>query len=184
MELETIKNFTIWFTGFSGSGKTTLAVELGDYFRKNTCPYVILDGDMVRKGLNSDLSFSQNDRTENIRRASHVSKLIMNSKVNSICCFISPLLKQRQMARRIIGEDHFIEIYLNTSIETCRLRDPKGLYNQVSLGLIKGFTGIDSVYEPPKSPHLVFDTAESSVELIKYAILTYLKEEGFMKFMN
>jgi adenylylsulfate kinase len=139
----------VWLTGLSGSGKTTLAENLElALFQKGFIAQV-LDGDNIRSGLNRNLGFSENDRQENIRRIAEVSKLFLNCGIICINSFISPTHNMRQMARDIIGNESFIEIYLNASIEVCEKRDAKGLYKNAREGKIKDFTGIDSLYEIP-----------------------------------
>jgi len=158
----------IWFTGLSGSGKTTLAANLEKelFFRRYFCQ--VLDGDNIRSGINNNLGFSREDRLENIRRISEVSKLLINTGMITICSFISPTDEIRQMARNIIGENDFIEIFLNTPLEVCEQRDTKGLYKRARAGEIKDFTGISSPFETPEHPDLVIDT---SVTPIKDAVV-------------
>ena len=142
-------SIVIWMTGLSGAGKTTLANALNNellnkgYFTKT------FDGDIVRMGLNKDLGFSIEDRQENVRRIAEVSKLFIDSGLIVICSFISPTIEAREIAKNIIGSDRFIEIYVNSSLEVCEQRDPKGLYRLARQGVLKNFTGIDSIYEPP-----------------------------------
>jgi len=154
----------IWFTGFSGSGKTTLASNLEKelFFRRFFCQ--VLDGDNIRSGINSNLGFSKEDRLENIRRISEVSKLLINTGMITICSFISPTEEIRQMAKNIIGEKDFIEVFLNTPLEVCEQRDTKGLYKRARAGEIKDFTGISSPFEAPKNPDIVIDTSVTSIK--------------------
>ena len=165
----------IWFTGLSGSGKTTLASNLEKelFFRRFFCQ--VLDGDNIRSGINNNLGFSEPDRLENIRRIAEVSKLIINTGLITICSFISPTDEIRDLARKIIGEDDFIEIFLNPPLDVCELRDTKGLYKKARAGLIKDFTGISSPFEPPQDPDLEIDTSKinikDSVNLIFDAII-------------
>ena len=160
----------IWFTGLSGSGKTTLASNLEKelFFRRFFCQ--VLDGDNIRSGINSNLGFNQEDRLENIRRIAEVSKLLINTGMITICSFISPTEEIRHMAKSIIGENDFIEIFLNTPLEVCEQRDTKGLYKKARAGEIKDFTGISSPFEAPEHPDLEIDTSvtpiKDSVELI------------------
>ncbi|MEO8884663.1 MAG: adenylyl-sulfate kinase [Mucilaginibacter sp.] len=150
--------FTLWFTGLSSSGKSTIAAELeAQLFAKGYRTY-ILDGDNTRLGVNSDLSFSKNDRTENIRRVAQISKLFNDAGIIVIASFISPFKNDRNGARNIIGEDSFIEVFIDSSLEVCKKRDPKGLYKQALAGKIKDFTGIDSPYEAPASPDIHLHT--------------------------
>jgi adenylylsulfate kinase len=165
----------IWFTGLSGSGKTTLASNLEKelFFRRFFCQ--VLDGDNIRTGINSNLGFSQEDRLENIRRIAEVSKLLINTGMIIICSFISPTHEIRNMARSIIGERDFIEIFLNPPLEVCEKRDTKGLYRKARAGIIKDFTGISAPFEPPANPDLEIDTSvlsiKESVDLIFRTII-------------
>lgn len=142
----------IWFTGLSGSGKTTLASHLEKKLFELNYFCQILDGDNVRSGINKNLRFTEEDRMENIRRIAEVSKLFMNCGIILICAFISPTNEIRQMAREIIGEDDFLEIFVNTPLEVCEQRDPKGLYKKARAGEIKNFTGISAPFEIPDKP--------------------------------
>jgi adenylylsulfate kinase len=153
----------IWFTGLSGSGKTTLARELEKQLFQKGFLTQVLDGDNIRSGINNNLGFSDDDRTENIRRIAEVSKLLINSGVITINSFISPTDKIRNMALEIIGKNEFIEIFLSTPLEVCELRDVKGLYRKARLGLIKDFTGIDSPFESPSEPDIDIDTSNISI---------------------
>jgi adenylylsulfate kinase len=144
----------IWFTGLSGSGKTTLASMLEKRLFELNYFCQILDGDNVRSGINKNLRFTEEDRMENIRRIAEVSKLFMNCGIILICAFISPTNKMRHMAREIIGEDDFLEVFVNTPIEVCEQRDPKGLYKKARAGEIKNFTGISAPFEIPDKPFI------------------------------
>ena len=154
----------IWFTGLSGSGKTTLASNLEKelFFRRFFCQ--VLDGDNIRVGINNNLGFSEIDRLENIRRISEVSKLLINTGMITICSFISPTDEIRELARKIIGPEDFIEIFLNPPLEVCEDRDPKGLYKKARAGIIKDFTGISSPFEAPKHPDIEIDTSSTSIK--------------------
>jgi len=154
----------IWFTGLSGSGKTTLASNLEKelFFRRFFCQ--VLDGDNIRTGINNNLGFSEDDRMENIRRISEVSKLLVNTGMITICSFISPTDEIRNLARNIIGKDDFIEIFLNPPLEVCEERDVKGLYKKARAGEIKDFTGISSPFEAPINPDLEIDTSTTSIK--------------------
>lgn len=149
---------TIWLTGLSGSGKSTIAFELEKRLFMNGHVVYALDGDNIRHGLNRDLGFSPQDRTENIRRIAEVANLFNNAGIFVITAFISPYRADREMAREIIGPDRFIETHLATNMEVCERRDPKGLYKKARAGEIKGFTGISAPYEAPENPTLVIDT--------------------------
>lgn len=154
----------IWFTGLSGSGKTTLASMLERRLFELNYFCQILDGDNVRSGINRNLKFTEEDRMENIRRISEVSKLFMNCGIILICAFISPTKEMRNMAKEIIGEDDFLEIFVDTPIEVCEQRDPKGLYKRARAGEIKNFTGISSPFEIPEKPFLVVDNTNPNLE--------------------
>ena len=157
----------IWFTGLSGSGKSTIANELDLELNSRGLKTYVLDGDNVRMHLNKDLSFSPEDRKENIRRISEVAKLFAASGTIVMTAFISPYLVDRKSARNVIGSD-FIEVFVNTPIEECIKRDPKGLYKKAIAGEIKGFTGIDSPYEKPLNPEISLDnlSVKDSVNIL------------------
>lgn len=144
----------IWFTGLSGSGKTTLASELEKKLFELNYFCQILDGDNVRSGINKNLRFTEEDRMENIRRIAEIGKLFMNCGIILICSFISPTDEMRNMAREIIGEEDFLEIFVNTPLEVCEQRDPKGLYKKARAGEISNFTGISAPFEHPKDPFI------------------------------
>ena len=154
----------IWFTGLSGSGKSTLANALEVALYQQGIHTFLLDGDIVRLGLNEDLGFSDADRTENIRRIAHTAKLMMDAGLIVICAFISPFRKERDLARNLAGDGRFVEIYLNTSLEDCTKRDTKGLYKQANAGTLKNLSGVGSHYEPPVHPEIILNTAELSIE--------------------
>lgn len=154
----------IWFTGLSGSGKTTLASMLERRLFELNYFCQILDGDNVRSGINRNLKFTEEDRMENIRRIAEVSKLFMNCGIILICAFISPTKEMRKMAKEIIGEDDFLEVFVDTPIEVCEQRDPKGLYKKARAGEIKNFTGISSPFEVPDKPFLVVDNTNPKLE--------------------
>ena len=158
------KSIVIWITGLSGSGKTTIAKGLELELHKRGYLIKLLDGDNVRTGINNNLSFSEEDRKENIRRIAEVSKLFMIGGVILINCFISPTEEIRNQAKEIIGKKDFFEIYVNTPIEICEQRDIKGLYAKARAGIIKNFTGIDSPYEEPKNPDVEIKTIETGIE--------------------
>ena len=158
------RSFVIWFTGLSGSGKSTLANETEKILNKKGYLTYILDGDNIRGGLNSNLTFSEEDRKENIRRIGEVAKLMVDAGIIVITAFISPFREDRDKVRNLLGEDEFIEVYLNTPVEKCEERDVKGLYKKARDGEIKDFTGINSPYEIPENPEIIIDTAENSAE--------------------
>ena len=158
---------TVWFTGLSGSGKSTIAVALEKALHSDSILSYRLDGDNVRMGINKNLGFSEQDRKENIRRISEVAKLFADSGKVVMTAFISPYITDRNEARILIGND-FVEIYVNTSLDQCIERDPKGLYKKALNGDIKGFTGIDAPYEEPQNPEIEIKkmTIDQSVNFI------------------
>jgi adenylylsulfate kinase len=160
------KAICIWFTGLSGAGKSTLAVALQQKLVTEGFITQYLDGDLLRNSLNNNLGFSEADRTENIRRVAEVTKLFLEAGIICINAFISPTKEIRDLAKKIIGEENFFEIYVNTSLETCESRDPKGLYAKVRKGEIKNFTGIDAIFEEPLGPKMIIDTKNLSVEIL------------------
>lgn len=154
----------IWFTGLSGSGKTTLATLLERELTEQNIKCVLLDGDVIRKGLNKDLGFSDADRKENIRRIAEVSKLMMDAGLTVITAFISPFQDDRSSVREIVGASNMIEVFVDCPLEVCERRDVKGLYKKARAGEIPNFTGISSPYERPANPDLVILTNELSIE--------------------
>ena len=173
------KGKVVWLTGLSGSGKTTIALQLEKELYKLGFLVQILDGDNIRAGINNNLSFSESDRTENIRRIAEVSKLFLNCGIITINCFVSPTIKMRQIAEKIIGKENYYEIFINADLETCEKRDVKGLYKKARNGEIKNFTGIDSQYENPNNPSLEVNTSQlsidQSIEIILKNVLPQLK---------
>ncbi|MDH6300761.1 adenylyl-sulfate kinase [Polynucleobacter sphagniphilus] len=158
----------IWLTGLSGSGKSTLANLLEQELHNSGKRTYILDGDNVRQYLNADLGFSDEDRTENIRRIAHVARLMVDAGIIVIVAFISPFAKDRQLARSLFAKDDFLEIYIEAPLEVCEQRDTKGLYAKARANELKNFTGIDSPYEAPSSPELTLNTTQlSPSELVK-----------------
>jgi adenylylsulfate kinase len=168
------KSFLIWFTGLSGSGKSTLANIVEIALHKKGITTYILDGDNIRKGINKDLSFSPDDRSENIRRIAEISNLMLDAGVLTLAAFVSPYIKDREVVKKIVGPENFIEIYINTSLEECEKRDVKGLYKKARKGEIKNMTGISSPYEPPANPNLEVITDGQSIENSSKNILNYL----------
>ena len=168
----------IWMTGLSGSGKTTIAIGLEKELQKRGFLTQILDGDNMRTGINKNLGFSEEDRTENIRRIAEVSKLFLNCGVITINCFVSPTIDIRDVAKEIVGKEDFLEVYVNASYKVCEERDVKGLYKKARNGEIKNFTGLDSPFEAPENPFLEIKTSEmtpvESVEKVIEAILPRL----------
>jgi adenylylsulfate kinase len=155
---------TLWLTGLSASGKSTLAFALEKALTDAGRACYVLDGDNVRHGLNSNLGFSAEDRTENIRRIAEVAKLMNEAGLIVITAFISPMLADRSMAKAIIGEHQFSEIYVSTPLAACEARDPKGLYVKARAGELANFTGISAAYQPPIAPDLSIDTSIASIE--------------------
>jgi len=156
---------TIWLTGLSASGKSTLAFALEKSLIARGYGCFVLDGDNVRQGLNKNLGFSIDDRSENIRRVAEVSRLMNEAGLIVITAFISPFIADREMARQIVGGDCFREVYVSTSLAICESRDPKGLYGKARSGTLSEFTGVSSPYEPPESPDWVIDTGVVSVDM-------------------
>jgi len=153
----------IWLTGLSGAGKTTIARQFEIELNKMGYLTQILDGDNVRTGINNNLGFSEDDRFENIRRIAEVSKLFLDCGIICINSFISPTKKIRQMARDIIGNENFIEVYVNASLAVCEKRDTKGLYQKARAGEIRNFTGIGAPFEPPKHPDIELKTDTQTI---------------------
>jgi adenylylsulfate kinase len=179
---EKIKNqrgCVLWFTGLSGSGKSTIANEVEFELNKLGFHTYLLDGDNIRHGLNKDLGFNEKDRHENIRRISEVAKLFADAGIITLTAFISPFIKDREQARKIIGND-FIEIFIDTPLDECIKRDPKGLYKKALNGEIKNFTGIDSPYEKPLNPEIHIDTTKRDIKESISLIINYLKQKGFI----
>jgi len=172
---------TLWLTGLSGSGKSTLAYALEGRLIAAGHACVVLDGDNVRHGLNRDLGFSPEDRAENIRRVAEVAKLFNEAGLIVITSFISPYREDRAQARRIIGDDRFIETLVDASLEECERRDPKGLYQKARAGQIPDFTGISAPYEAPATPDLRLETTETSVEQLVEKVWDYFSDRGFFE---
>jgi bifunctional enzyme CysN/CysC len=165
---------TVWLTGLSGSGKSTLAMELEKRLIEAGHACFVLDGDNVRQGLNRDLGFSPSDRKENIRRIAEVAKLFNDAGLFVVTAFISPYREDRDAAREIIGQDRFVEVYLNANLDVCEQRDPKGLYAKARAGQIAEFTGISAPYEPPMAPEVTIDTGVSAVDQSVAVLVDFL----------
>ncbi|MFL5241364.1 MAG: adenylyl-sulfate kinase [Gemmataceae bacterium] len=176
------KGATLWLTGLSGSGKSTIAFTLEHALVQRGRLAYVLDGDNIRHGLNKNLGFSAVDREENIRRIGEVAKLFADACVITMTSFISPYRKDRDTVRALHAEAGlpFIEIHLNTPIETCEQRDPKGLYKKARAGQLKGFTGIDDPYEPPLNPELTLDATNISPQEATVRLLTFLEQKGIV----
>lgn len=171
------KGIVVWMVGLSGSGKSTIAKALESELYSLGFLTQLLDGDNLRTGINNNLGFSESDRLENIRRAAEVSKLFLNCGIITICSFISPTEEIRKMAKSIIGEEHFFEVYINAPIEICEQRDVKGLYKKARAGEIKSFTGIDSPFEAPINPSIELKTDIISLEKCTEYLLEALLEK-------
>jgi adenylylsulfate kinase len=167
----------LWYTGLSGSGKSTIANAVEAKLFELGCHTYLLDGDNVRMGLNKGLTFSDEDRIENIRRISEVAKLFVDAGLIVSTAFISPFKADRAQAREIIAEGEFLEVFIDTPIEVCESRDPKGLYKKARAGEISNFTGISSAFDKPEAPELHVKTAEQSIEQSVEQIVQYLKEQ-------
>jgi adenylylsulfate kinase len=176
-QLNKHKSGVIWFTGLSGSGKSTLAHSVENELHKLGCRTFVLDGDNVRHGLSSNLTFSDNDRKENIRRIGEVAKLMMEAGIIAMTAFISPFREDRNLVRQLLQQGDFIEIYCKASLEVCESRDVKGLYKRARAGEIKNYTGIDSPYEAPINPELVIDTESESLEESIVKVIDFLKSK-------
>ena len=169
-------SFVIWFTGLSGSGKSTICNSLEELLNNKKINTFTLDGDSVRNGLNKDLGFSDEDRSENIRRVAEVSKILMNAGNVVLASFITPFQKDRDLVKEIVGENNYLEVFVNTSLETCIERDPKGLYQKSKSGLIKSMTGIDSKYEIPKSFDIEISESNTLEETIE-TLYAFIKDK-------
>jgi adenylyl-sulfate kinase len=180
-QLNNNRVFTLWFTGLSSSGKSTIAAELEARLFAAGYRTYILDGDNTRLGINSDLSFSNKDRAENMRRVAQISKLFNDAGVIVIASFISPFKIDRQMAREIVGAENFIEVFIDSSLEVCKKRDPKGLYKLALLGKINDFTGIGSPYEAPETPDIHLHTDSSSPDECVKIIIDWLNSNNRYK---
>lgn len=173
------KSFTLWLTGLSGAGKSTLATEIEEWIHQQNGRVYIIDGDNTRLSINSDLTFSDDDRTENIRRVAEICRLFNDAGIIVIASFISPFIANRSLAREIIGEESFVETYLEASVSVCQKRDKKGLYDKALAGEIKNFTGVNSPYEAPVSPDLHLNTAVMSIEDCVAILKKYIAENRF-----
>ena len=174
------RGVTVWLTGLSGSGKSTVAVAAEKVLVESGRLAYVLDGDNVRHGLNSNLGFSPEDRTENIRRIGEVAKLFTESGVVVFTSFISPYRADRDAVRAIMPEGDFIEVHVAATVDTCEGRDVKGLYAKARKGEIPEFTGISAPYEEPEKPELVLDTNSQSVEESTLQLVAYLEERGIL----
>jgi adenylylsulfate kinase len=168
----------LWLTGLSGSGKSSIAYRLERRLTERNAIAYVLDGDNVRYGISSDLGFSHDDRTENVRRTGEVAKLFLDAGQIVVCAFISPLRAQRRLVRELVEDGDFVEVYVRASLEVCEARDPKGLYKRARAGEIPDFTGIGAPYEPPESPEVTLDTEHHDVDESTKQLLQYLDRAG------
>ncbi|HZW62697.1 MAG TPA: adenylyl-sulfate kinase [Flavobacteriaceae bacterium] len=167
-------SFLIWFTGLSGSGKSTLANALEEELFKKGINTYSLDGDNIRKGINSDLTFSPEDRTENIRRIAEIAKLMIDAGLVVLAAFVSPYKKDRENIKNVVKDVNFVEVFVNTSLEACEKRDVKGLYKKARTGQIKDMTGITSPYEAPENPAIEINTETETVEEAVKRIINHI----------
>jgi bifunctional enzyme CysN/CysC len=174
------KPVVLWFTGLSGSGKSTIANLVEKALAVEGKHTYLLDGDNVRHGLNRDLGFTDADRVENIRRVGEAAKLFVDAGLIVLTAFISPFRSERRMARELVGRMEFLEVFVDTPIEICMKRDPKGLYEKARTGKIKNFTGIDSPYEPPQHAEVIIKTVDASPEIHAQIIVRHLRENGYL----
>ena len=176
------KGAVLWFTGLSGSGKSTIANTVDHKLFEMGKHTFVLDGDNIRMGLNKNLGFSPEDRTENIRRIGEVSKLYTDAGILVMTAFISPYREDRDQVREIMGDGEFIEVYVKASLETCDGRDPKGLYKKARAGEIKGFTGIDAPYEEPEKAELVLDSDGKGIDDLADEVVAFLESKGYLTY--
>ncbi|TKG25319.1 adenylyl-sulfate kinase [Vibrio breoganii] len=179
-QLKGHKPAVLWFTGLSGSGKSTIANAVELKLNQLSVHSYLLDGDNVRHDLNSDLGFSDEDRIENIRRIGEVAKLFVDSGSLVLTAFISPFIADREQVRALLPENEFIEVFVDTSIETCELRDPKGLYKKARKGEIKHFTGLTSDYEAPQAAEIHLKTDQQSIEESAEQVVQYLRDNAYV----
>lgn len=172
------KSIVVWFTGLSGSGKSTLAHAVEEKLFNMECHSIVLDGDNVRHGLCGDLTFSENDRKENIRRIGEMSKLYLETGIITMAAFISPFREDRRFVRNLVAHGDFLEVYCNAALDICEKRDVKGLYKKAREGLISNYTGISSPYEEPINPELIVNTGENSLDDCVIQVIDILKSRG------
>jgi adenylylsulfate kinase len=177
------QGFTIWFTGLPSSGKSTSAFSLEHELIKRGHLAYVLDGDNVRHGLNKNLGFSAEDREENIRRIGEVARLFADAGIITMTSFISPYRKDRDRARKIHEDSglKFIEVYVDTPVKVCEVRDPKGLYKKARDGELKGFTGVDDPYEPPANPEITIRTEKNSPDVVVKKLIDYLESKCMLQ---
>ena len=179
-KLKKHKGAVLWFTGLSACGKSTISNTVDHMLNSQGVHTYLLDGDNIRMGLNKNLGFSAEDRAENIRRIGEVAKLFANTGIIAITAFISPYRKDRDAVRALLPEGEFLEIFMNTSLELCESRDPKGLYKKARAGQLKGFTGIDDPYEAPEKPELVLDGNSKSIDELADEVIAFLQQKGIL----
>lgn len=175
------KGAVIWFTGLSGSGKSTLAHMVEEKLHQMGARTYVFDGDNVRHGLCADLSFSPQDRTENIRRIGEMVKLFLDGGMIALTAFISPFIRDRESVRKLVGADDFVEVFCRCPLEVCEQRDVKGMYKRARAGEIKEFTGISSPYEAPTNPDLIVDTDKSTSEECVQQLIQFLIQRGIVR---
>lgn len=175
------KPLLIWFTGLSGSGKSTMANLLESELHASGYKTYILDGDNIRNGLCNDLAFTKEDRMENIRRIGELSRLFLDSGVIVLCAFVSPFAKDREEVRQLVGDENFVEVFVDCPLEVCEQRDVKGLYKKAREGKIKNFTGIDSPFEEPVKADIVLKTAEVDANILLSNLLGYVEPKISVK---
>jgi adenylylsulfate kinase len=174
------RGVAIWLTGLSGSGKSTLAHGIEEALVRRGVAAYVLDGDNVRHGLNSDLGFAPEERSENLRRVGEVAKLFLDAGMVVLCAFVSPTREDRGKLRALIGARDFVEVHVRASLATCRARDPKGLYSRAERGEITNLTGVGAPYEPPEHPDLVLDTEQRAPDENVELALRFLAEQGYV----
>lgn len=174
------KSVILWFTGLSGAGKSTISAAVEkELFTRGHHTYR-LDGDNIRHGLNANLGFSQEDRTENIRRIGEVAKLMVDAGIITLTAFISPYREDRELVRELVEENEWIEIYVKASLDVCESRDVKGLYKKARAGEIKNFTGIDSPYEEPVNPDITIEVDQATVDESVQIVIQYLQNNQYI----
>jgi adenylylsulfate kinase len=178
------KGAVVWLTGFSASGKSTIAHDLEKRLYEMACAAYVLDGDNVRHGLCADLGFAPCDRSENIRRIGEMAHLFVDAGIILIAAFISPDKTDRQKIRALIGEENFVEVFVDCPISVCRQRDPKGIYKKAMAGEIENFTGVSAKYDRPENPHITIKSHEESIDSATNRLIAYLKQRHFIHGAN
>jgi len=175
------KSFVIWFTGLPSSGKSTIAHNVEKVLFELGCHTYVFDGDNIRHGLCSDLGFSKEERKENIRRIAEVIKLFLDAGIICLTAFVSPYRQDREMAKKMIGEKDFFEVYVKCPVEICENRDKKGLYKKARMGLIQNYTGVNEVYEEPANPDLILETDKNELEICVNKIIEFIKNRFLLE---